>query len=169
MIYFVTENYLKTQTPITANIDVNNIVPFIKTQSDMRIMPILGTYFYNYILTAYNDQTLTVDEEELVTYIQPAIAWRSAEDAAFGLSYQLKNKGIQLQNGDYSNNVNQSEVNFVQDHYAQKASFYESRLWKYLDTNRDLFANFISQLNRDSDIRPAVQQTQGFNDSILFL
>lgn len=169
MIYFVTENYLKTQTPITANIDVNNIVPFIKTQSDMRIMPILGTYFYNYILVAYNDQTLTVDEEELVTYIQPAIAWRSAEDAAFGLSYQLKNKGIQTQNGDYSNNVNQSEVNFVQDHYAQKASFYESRLWKYLDTNRDLFPNFISQLNRDSDIRPAVQQTQGFNDSILFL
>jgi len=169
MIYFVTENYLKTQTPITANIDVNNIVPFIKTQSDMRIMPILGTYFYTYILTAYNAQTLTVDEEELVTYIQPAIAWRSAEDAAFGLSYQLKNKGIQTQNGDYSNNVNQSEVNFVQDHYAQKASFYESRLWKYLDTNRDLFANFISQLNRDSDIRPAVQQTQGFNDSILFL
>ena len=169
MIYFVTENYLKTQTPITANIDVNNIVPFIKTQSDMRIMPILGTYFYTYILTAYNAQTLTVDEEELVTYIQPAIAWRSAEDAAFGLSYQLKNKGIQTQNGDYSNNVNQSEVNFVQDHYAQKASFYESRLWKYLDTNRDLFANFISQLNKDSDIRPAVQQTQGFNDSILFL
>jgi hypothetical protein len=54
MIYFVTENYLKTQTPITANIDVNNIVPFIKTQSDMRIMPILGTYFYTYILAAYN-------------------------------------------------------------------------------------------------------------------
>tara|TARA_R110000868_G_C10561116_1_gene736885 strand:+ start:29 stop:538 length:510 start_codon:yes stop_codon:yes gene_type:complete len=169
MIYFVTENYLKTQTPITANIDVNNIVPFIKTQSDMRIMPILGTYFYNYILTAYNDQTLSVDEEELVTYIQPAIAWRSAEDAAFGLSYQLKNKGIQTQNGDYSNNVSQGEVNFVQDHYAQKASFYESRLWKYLDVNRELFANFISQLNKDSDIRPAVQQTQGFNDSILFL
>jgi len=169
MIYFVTENYLKTQTPITANIDVNNIVPFIKTQSDMRIMPILGTYFYTYILAAYNDQTLLPEEEELVTYIQPAIAWRSAEDAAFGLSYQLKNKGIQTQSGDYSNNVNQTEVNFVQDHYAQKASFYESRLWKYLDMNKDLFPNFISPLNRDSDIRPSVQQTQGFNDSILFL
>lgn len=169
MIYFVTENYLKTQTPITSNIDVNNIVPFIKTQSDMRIMPILGTYFYKYILNAYNVQTLTIDEEILVTYIQPTIAWRSAEDAAFGLSYQLKNKGIQTQNGDYSNNVARGDVNFVQDHYAQKASFYENRLWKYLETNKELFPNFTSLLNKDSDIRPSIQPTQGFNDSILIL
>ena len=49
MIYFVTENYLKTKTPITANIDVNAITPFISTQSDMRVQPILGTYFYQYI------------------------------------------------------------------------------------------------------------------------
>lgn len=45
MKYFITENYLKTQTPITANCDVNDIVPYIKTQSDLRVQPILGTYF----------------------------------------------------------------------------------------------------------------------------
>jgi hypothetical protein len=169
MIYFITENYLKTQTPITANCDVNDIVPYIKTQSDLRIQPILGTYFYNDILAKYNAQTLSANEEILVTYIQPIVAWRSAEDAVFGLSYQLKNKGLQLQNGDYSNSVSQQEVAFAQDHYGQKASFYEARLVNYLHTERDLFPNFTSVLNRDSDIRPTRNADNGYTDSIMVI
>jgi hypothetical protein len=169
MIYFVTENYLKLQTPITANVDVTDVTPFIKTQSDMRVQPILGTYFYNYMLTGYNAQTLNGDEETLVTYIQPIVAWRSAEDAVFGLSYQLKNKGLQMQNGDYSTSVTQQEVNFAQDHYAQKASFYEARLYRYLKDNKDLFPEFISELNKDSDIKPTKQQDNGYSDSILII
>jgi hypothetical protein len=169
MIYFITENYLKTQTPITANCDVNDIVPYIKTQSDLRIQPILGTYFYNDILAKYNAQTLSANEEILVTYIQPIVAWRSAEDAVFGLSYQLKNKGLQLQNGDYSNSVSQQEVAFAQDHYGQKASFYEARLVNYLHTNKDLFANFTSVLNKDSDIRPTHNTDNGYTDSIMVI
>ena len=54
MIYFITETYLKNQTPITANVDVNDVTPFVRTQSEMRVQPILGTYFYNDILTKYN-------------------------------------------------------------------------------------------------------------------
>jgi hypothetical protein len=169
MIYFITENYLKTQTPITANCDVNDIVPYIKTQSDLRIQPILGTYFYNDILAKYNAQTLSANEEILVTYIQPIVAWRSAEDAVFGLSYQLKNKGLQLQNGDYSNSVSQQEVAFAQDHYGQKASFYEARLVNYLHTNKDLFSNFTSVLNKDSDIRPTHNPDNGYTDSIMVI
>jgi hypothetical protein len=169
MTYFITENYLKTQTPITANCDVNDIVPYIRTQSDLRVQPILGTYFYNDMLQKYNAQTLSPDEEILLSYIQPVIAWRSAEDAVFGLSYQLKNKGLQLQNGDYSNSVSLNEVTFAIDHYGQKASFYESRLVNYLHTERDLFPNFISVLNRDSDIRPTRNADNGYTDSIMII
>lgn len=169
MIYFVTENYLKSQTPITANVDVTDVTPFIKTQSDMRVQPILGTYFYNYMLTGYNAQTLNGDEQTLVTYIQPVVAWRSAEDAVFGLSYQLKNKGLQLQNGDYSTSVSQQEVAFAQDHYAQKGAFYEARLYKFLKENKDLYPEFISELNKDSDIKPTKQPDNGYTDSILII
>jgi hypothetical protein len=158
MIYFITETYLKTQTPITANVDVNDVVPYIKTQSDMRVQPILGTYFYNYMLSGYNAQTLNGDEETLVTYIQPVVAWRSAEDAVFGLSYQLKNKGIQQQFGDYSNAVTQNEVSFSMEHYAQKASFFEQRLIRYLLANKNLYPLFTSQENRDTDLRPQIEQ-----------
>lgn len=154
MIYFVTENYIKTITAITKNVDATDVTPFVATQSDMRIQPILGSYFYDYLLTKYNAQTLSADETDLVEKIQPAIAWRSAEDCAINLSYQLKNKGLQVQFGDYSQNASQSEVSFIADHYGQKAKFYENRLKWWLLENKDLFAEFTSTLNTDSDLKP---------------
>ena len=154
MIYFVTETYLKNNTPITKNVDVKDVTPYIRPASDMRVQSILGTYFYEYLLTQYNAQNLSQDETSLVEKIQPVVAWRAAENAVFGLSYQLKNKGVQVQFGDYSQNVSQGEIAFVMDHYGQMAAFFEKRLINYLLENKDLFAEFTSALNKDSDIKP---------------
>jgi hypothetical protein len=188
MLYFITETYLKVNTPITANVDVTDVTPYIATQAALRIQPILGTTFYNYMLTQYNAQTLLPDEIDLVEFIQPVIAWRSAEDAVFGLTYQLKNKGLQTQSGDYSASVSRNEVAFGMEHYAQKASFFEQRLIRWLLTNRALFPLFISTTNQDTDLRPmfnncsCITQYQltcigscgnfrenGYNNSILIL
>jgi hypothetical protein len=109
------------------------------------------------MLNAYNTQILTNDEETLVEFIQPVVAWRSAEDAVFGLSYQLKNKGIQTQFGDYSGSVSRAEVAFSMEHYAQKASFYEQRLIKYLLANKNLYPQFTSLTNKDTDLRPQIE------------
>jgi hypothetical protein len=156
MLYFITETYLKTNTPITANVDVTDVTPYIKTQADLRVQPILGSVFYNYLLAEYNAQTLSPDEETLVGFIQPVVAWRSAEDAIFGLTYQLKNKGLQTQFGDNSGSVSRAEVAFGMEHYAQKASFFEQRLIRYLLANKNSFPLFISQENRDTDLRPQI-------------
>lgn len=154
MIYFVTENWLKTNTPITDNIDMTDVMPWLKTSAELWIQPILGTYFYNDLLTKYNEQTLTSNEETLVNMIKPAIAWRAASDAVYGLSRQLKNKGIQTQSGDFSSSVELDEVQFAMAHYRQKAEFYESLIVKYLKENKDLFLNFTSTNNTDSIIKP---------------
>ena len=120
----------------------------------MRLQAILGSYFYNYLLTQNNNEVLTNDEVTLVEKIQFVVAWRAAEQAAFGLTYQLKNKGIQTQSGDYSSSVSQSETAFVMDHYGQMAAFYEKRLINYLLEYKALYPEFTSDLNRDSDIKP---------------
>jgi hypothetical protein len=169
-------------------VDVTDVTPYIATQAALRIQPILGTTFYNYLLTQYNAQALLPDEIDLVEFIQPVIAWRSAEDAVFGLTYQLKNKGLQTQSGDYSASVSRNEVAFGMEHYAQKASFFEQRLIRWLLTNRALFPLFMSTTNMDTDLRPmfnncsCITQWQttcvglcgnfrenGYNNSILIL
>lgn len=171
MIYFITENYLKTNTPITKNVDVNDVVPYIKPASDMRVQFLLGSYFYDYLLGVYNAQTASADETTLIEKIQPVVAWRAAEQAAFGLSYQLKNKGIQMQSGEYSQNVSQGEVAFVMEHYSQMAAFYEERVRKYLIDEKDLFPQFTSTLNKDSDIKPPndCEDNSSYNNTMMVI
>lgn len=164
MIYFITENWLKTNTPVTANIDAVKIFPFVQSQADMRIQPLLGTYFYRDLLAKYNAQTLNADEQLLVEKIQPAIAWRAVEDCVLSISYALKNKGIQQQSGDYSQPVTFQEIAYIQNVYSQKAVFYENRVISWLRENKDLYPNFTSSLNTDSDIKPIKTANEGFND-----
>jgi hypothetical protein len=167
MIYFVTENYLKQKTPITQNVSATDVMPFIEPSASGWMQSILGTYFFNHLLTAYNAQTLTSDEEILVEKIKPAVAWRATVDCVLGLTYQLKNKGLQKQNGDNSESVEQSETTFVMRHYEQKAEFFEMITRKYLKSNKDLFPEFTSQLNRDSELAP--QNDDNFNTDTMFI
>jgi hypothetical protein len=36
MLYFITETYLKVNTPITANVDVTDVTPYIATQAALK-------------------------------------------------------------------------------------------------------------------------------------
>jgi hypothetical protein len=167
MIYFVTENYLKAKTPITENVAATDIIPFVEPTASAWMQSILGTYFFKHLLDAYNNQTLTANEVTLVEKIQPAIAWRAASDCVLGLTYQLKNKGLQKQNGDNSEAVELTEATFVMRHYEQKAEFFESIVRKFLTRNKEDYPQFTSKLNRDSELAP--QNDDNFNKDILFI
>jgi hypothetical protein len=170
-IYFVTETYLEKSTPITANVDATDVTPWVQVNAENWVRKIIGTYFFNDLLTKYNNQSLSADEVILVELMKPAIAWRAASDAVFGLSYQLKNKGLQQQNGDYSTEVDLTEVQFAMKHYADKAGIYEAAIYTYLEdkTNADLYPMFTNVLNVDSDIRKCGGTGPSYNQSIMVI
>lgn len=170
MIYFLTENYLKDKTPITRNIDAADITPFIYTSADMFIKDILGSYFYDDILDKYNTQSLGPDETILVSLIQPTVAWYAAGLAVKGVHYSLRNKGIQLQDGENSTAASQNEVIMTSKDYRQTGDFYAERLRKYLILNKDLFSLFTDRLNTQScltDITP--RKDDGYNNDMMMI
>jgi len=169
MNYFITLAWLKAYTPVSANIDETLIFPFVPTSADMWIQPILGTYFYEYLLNAYNNQTLTTDETELVAKIKPAIAWRTASEAPVGLTFQLKNKGLQTQNSDNSESVDLADAEAVELKYVKKAEFYENQVKKYLHKYKDLFPQYTSDLNDDSITKPSKDKGDGYNTFVSFI
>lgn len=142
-IYFITQNFLYTNTPIQANVDFKEILPLIKGSADMWTRNTLGTLFYNDLLTKYNAQTLSADETTLVEYIQLSIAWRTAAESVLELSYQITNKGVQTQSGDYSVSL---ELKYQK--YVDKAEFYENRMQSWLLTNKLLFSVFMDDNNK---------------------
>jgi hypothetical protein len=172
MIYFITENYLKKNTPVTANCDVNDILPWIKPAAETRVLPILGTYFFNQLLARYNSQTLSNDEIDLVNLIKPCIAWRAASFTVYSLSRQLKNKGLQIQNGENSEGVDLKEVSFGMDHYNQIGAQYQKMLQNWLIDNKSKFSDLMSELNTDSSIKNTFEKSnisEDFTDSIIII
>lgn len=161
MVYFCTEAWIKANTPITSNVDATQILPWIKIAAETWTRKILGLNYYNYLLAAYNAQTLTADEVTLVEYIKPAVAWRASVDCVYGLSRQLKNKGIQSENGENSESVDLNEVQFGMSHYEQKATYYEEILIEYLKENKDLYSGFTDTANKSSIIPPIDDSTGG--------
>jgi len=169
MIYFVTENYLKTNGAITSNVDSTDFSPLIQFASKAFVKSKIGSYFFNDLLTKFNNQTLSADEELLVEKMQPAICWRAVAQAGITLTYQLKNKGYQKQNDDNAESVDLKEATFMYDQYIQQALYFESELTTFLIDNKDDYPNYISVLNKDSSIKASCVKPTDFNEGVGFM
>ena len=156
-IYFISEQYLKANTAISALVDPADIAPQIPAAQDMWTQDILGSNFYNYLWNAYSAQTLTTNEITLVEKIKPALAWRCAEMTVPFLNYKISNKGMQTQNGDFSNSVTLEELRYLRHELKNNAEFYEERLIKYLCDNGNLYPQYST--NNSTDLSPNNQTT----------
>ena len=155
-ILFISETYLRDNTPLSQNLDIQDIVPNIDPAQDMYIQPILGTNFYNALLLIYSAQPLNANETVLVNHIKPALAYRAAEMSMPFIQYQIKNKGPQTQSGDNSSSVDNPVLSYLRNELKNRAEFYETRLVKYLCANASLFPDY--QTNNGTDITPSNQR-----------
>lgn len=149
MEYFISENWMKDYF-INNNIDMQGINnSMIESSCYEYLESILYPEFFNDMLTKYNTGTFSSNESILLTYIQPAIFWRALLDMAINLQYSLKNKGVQIQTGEYSSNTSRNELSFILEHYEGKAVLFENRLKKYLYKNRELFTIYDEQYKKE--------------------
>lgn len=169
MEYFLTQNRMEQLVPMSGNADVNDWIMNIRNAADMWIRNILGTYFYKDLLVKYNAQTMSPNELLLLDEIQPAIAWKALSESVKTLSFQLKNKGVQTQYGDFMNSAEYKAVMFMVHDYSDKADFYINRLEIYLIENKNLFPVFLDKLNNDSTAKNKCNGGNNFNQNILFI
>lgn len=168
MIFFVTEKFIKDRTPIGENVDVKKVVPFLETAASMRLIPVLGEVFYTDLLTKYNNQSLSANEQIIVDKCKYVVAWYASSMATPALNKQMTNKGQQTQSGDYSQNAGDTAEVQAQDRDSVIGRFWLNQLKDYLKRNKSLFAVYLSKPNQDSFLfeEPKTITPDSFNDSM---
>jgi hypothetical protein len=169
MIYFLTEERIKSQTTVLGNVDAKLISPLIPTLAEMWIKSRVGSYFYNHLLNVYNTQSANQDEQDLIVLIQQSLLWRAASDVTITTSAQLTNKGPQTQSGINSASADLTHVGLISRHYTNKAEFFDSRIEAHLRLNKNSYPQFIAKENNDKSIVDiAPEKGKGFNKDINF-
>lgn len=170
---FVSEDYLKENTPIGQNVDISKVMPWVKEVILRRIEPIMGEYFLKKITERYESGTTTAEDDKVIEKMRIAIAWGSAAEAAVNTSLKMKNKGMQKQFGDFSNSAEFDEVQFTFDNYRSAAKFHEQRLKKYVCDNSELYPEASDKKNKDGEVynccKCGKDNDEFFNDSIMLV
>jgi hypothetical protein len=163
--YFISEQYVKDNSPITNNIDPKLIYPHVDGAEKLWIRNVLGSEFYTYLKAAFDAETLNSDEIELVqNWIKPAELWRAIAMAIPWMQWSVRNKGLQTQNSDYSASAGTSETKYMINEADNRAQFYEDQLKRYLCKNENLFPQFINQ----TDALDQPDQSSAWDSGLLF-
>jgi|688.fasta_scaffold02349_24 hypothetical protein len=159
---WINQQYIKTFTPLNANIDTNEIAPHIETAQLIHTREILGMNLYNDLASKIQAGTLNVKETELVDIIKQALAYRAAEISIPFLSIKLRNKGAVKMRDEFADPASLDEMKYLRSELNQRAAYFEDRAKDYICQFRVDFPLY-TQYN-DNQILP--NYNNAFNDEI---
>lgn len=154
-VLFISENYLKSNTTFSDNVDVKLILSNIKPAQDFYIQDLLGTNLYLDLQTKYSAQTLSNVEEQLVDIIKLATVYRAAEMSLPFMNLQIRNKGIVKLDSENAKQSDLAEMKYLRNEFKDRAEFYEERIIKFLQNNESSFPLYENDTN--TDISPSAK------------
>lgn len=157
-VLFISEGRLKAITAIDANVEPDDLVPYVVQAQDIYIQDLLGTKFYNSLKTAVSASTLTDAENVLIdNYIAPTTANYALYLALPTLNYKIKNKSVLNPSSEESLNTGLDEIKYLRQSVQDTAQFYAERTIDYLKANDEQFPDYV---NPDSDYMLPNKRTQ---------
>lgn len=142
--YFISERYLKDNSPMGDNVDMKDIYPYAKSAEDMYIQEAIGTPLYDRLISGLSasPQNITANETALLRVIRSAMVYWTCYDALPFMWMKLRNIGLVKQSGDNLETVSEQEMGYIRKELKNKADFYMKRLQDYLCENRELFSEY---------------------------
>lgn len=143
-VVMISENRLKRLTSIHANVEPNELMPFVVQAQDLKIQDILGTKFYKNLKDSIADDTLTTEEEELLNdYIAPTLAQYALYYALPSINYKVTNKAVLNPSSEESLNADLEQLKYLRQSVRDTATFYEARLRDYLCDFSSYFPDYV--------------------------
>ena len=156
-VLLISETKLKSFTNINKNVDMDVLKAEIKIAQDIDLQTVLGTKFYNSLLSkvSLTGNTFTSDEKTLIDdYIAPFLIQTSYHSAIPHIHYRTMNRGIVEGDAENARSVDIETMKYLRNVQKQRADFYKQRLLDYLNTGpgQNLFPDYQSTSSYDGMI-----------------
>lgn len=167
-VLLISEVKLKNFTNINKNVDMDVLKAEVQIAQDIDLQTILGTKFYNHLLSQVSatGNTFNADETTLVNdYIQPFLIQTAYFNAMPGLMYRTMNRGIVEGTMENAASVDINTFKYLRSIQKQRADFYMTRLQDYLliGKGQNKFPDYVSQSTIDGMIP---DRSQKYNNGI---
>lgn len=146
-VLLISETKLKSFTNINKNVDMDVLKAEIKIAQDIELQTVLGTLFYETLLSRVTlaGNTFTADELTLVNdYIAPFLVQTSYHSAIPHIHYRTMNRGIVEGDMESARSVDIETMKYLRNIQKSRADFYKQRLLDYLNTGpgQNLFPDY---------------------------
>ena len=148
---FIDTDFLKENSLVEFNVDDSKLNPLIFKAQDRYLGQILGSIFYEYLQTSAANNTLTIDEEYLISnYFQQLIVEWTVYISINQLSNKITNKSISNENSQYSSSADRNNRLDLKNELRDNAEYYSKRLTNYLCQHRSLFPVYDKNTEREN-------------------
>jgi hypothetical protein len=129
----------------------------IQIAQDIDLQTILGTLFYNHLLSQVSStgNTFNAEETTLVNeYIQPYLIQTAYFNAIPHIMYRTMNNGIMSGTMENAQSVDIATMQYLRNIQKSRADFYMTRLQDYLliGYGSNVFPQYLTQSSRDGMI-----------------
>ena len=141
-------------TSIKGTIDMDKLLPHVKTSQDIHIQTIIGTRLLekckDLVDAGTLDESVNVNYKTLIeTYIAPCLVHYCMVDYLPFATFEITNAGIYQHTPENTTSLEMADVDKLVQKFKDKAEFYGSRLEDYICANNTLFPEYSQTNNGD--------------------
>lgn len=135
----ISEELLKLYSPISKNVGIDRIFPFIHLAQPYYIQPILGKPLMEELQEQIEEDNLTPENKALVLKIAMPLAMWTAYLAVRGLGYSFTQKGVTKEDSENSKALDEKEMGQYILSLKNQAEMAQELLIAYLCGCRELY------------------------------
>lgn len=162
-VLFISETFLKENTPVNLNVDVKDTYSHVQAAQDLYITDVLGIKLSDQLKASIAAVTTTQDEKDLLEYVQKALVWWTLYLAFPFLNFKVKNKSVQKSHSENGEAADLSELKWLRDDIKNRAEYYQTRVRDFLMLNVEKFSAYS---NPDQPVLP--NRRTGFDSGMFF-
>ncbi len=130
--FFFSELWLKDNSPITFNVDYQDLRPFIMPAQDQLIKVRIGKELYERLMDSITNLDYNTNEQELISLIRPAAAYFTVYLAIPFLQSKIRNKGLVKGTDQYIQTISKQDMLDLREQCLQMSDYYMARVNEYL-------------------------------------